>query len=197
MRQLRLSRALVPASGGSTDGPGAQWSPALGQGAADGRRLSIVRLSIRLIWSCCSDAPATTRIAAMSVAYTSDGRCPAAASASRKERTIASSLASHLACTRSVRRDNRAKRVDHALLGCSSRRASCSLIRGSHDDGGCALVQLVRNRERIEQLEVAAELDPVVRTQLGPPVLFVPVRMRRLPMPDTGTQLRHGRRDAT
>ena len=67
------------------------------------------------------------------------------------------------------------------------------VVRGSQDDGGCTLAQLVGNRERVEQKEVVAELDPVRGNELGPVLLLVPVRMRRLPMPDTGAQLAYGR----
>ena len=66
------------------------------------------------------------------------------------------------------------------------------VIRRCQDDGGRVLAQLVGNGERIEQHEVVAELDPVGRDELGPPLLLVPVGMRRLPMPDTGPQLTHG-----
>jgi hypothetical protein len=38
------------------------------------------------------------------------------------------------------------------------------------------------------------EFDAVGRNELGPPLLLVPVRVRRLPVPDTGAQLTHGAR---
>src|SRR5207245_10716758 len=67
------------------------------------------------------------------------------------------------------------------------------VVRRGQDDGGGALAQLVRNGERVEQKEVVAELDRVRRDELRPPLLLVPVWMRRLPLPDTGAQLMHGR----
>src|SRR5207237_5802671 len=67
------------------------------------------------------------------------------------------------------------------------------VVRRGQDDGGGALAQFVGNRERVEQQEVVAELDRVRRDELGPPLLLVPVWMRRLPLPDTGAQLMHGR----
>jgi hypothetical protein len=67
------------------------------------------------------------------------------------------------------------------------------VVRGSQHDGGCARVQLAGNGERVEQQEVVAELDPVRRNDLGPPLLLDPVRVRRLRVPDTGAQLRTGR----
>ena len=66
------------------------------------------------------------------------------------------------------------------------------VVRRGQDDGGRAVAQLIGNRERVEQQEVVAKLDPVRRDELGPPLLVVPVGMRRLPMPDTGAQLTHG-----
>src|SRR5262249_34174434 len=68
------------------------------------------------------------------------------------------------------------------------------VVRRGQDDGGRALAQLVGNRERVEQDEVVAELDRVRRDELGPPLLRIPVGMRRLPMPDPGSQLTHGAR---
>src|SRR5262249_29886641 len=55
-----------------------------------------------------------------------------------------------------------------------------------------ALAQPVGNRERVEQQKVVAERDRVRRNELGPPLLLIPVGMRRLPMPDTRAQLTHG-----
>src|SRR5205814_4348955 len=69
------------------------------------------------------------------------------------------------------------------------------VVRRGQDDGGGAFARLVGNGERVEQQKVVAELDRVRRNELGPPLLLVPVGMRRLPMPDTGAQLTH-RRDA-
>src|SRR6476620_12711364 len=71
------------------------------------------------------------------------------------------------------------------------------VVRRGQDDGGRALAQLVGNGERIEQHEVVAELDPVRRDELGPPLLLVPIGMRRLPMPDTWPQLTHGAQSVT
>jgi hypothetical protein len=66
------------------------------------------------------------------------------------------------------------------------------VIRSGQDDRGRALAQLIRHAERVEQQEVVADLDSVRRNELGPPLLLVPIGMRRSPMPDTGTQLTHG-----
>src|SRR5581483_1518510 len=65
--------------------------------------------------------------------------------------------------------------------------------RGQHD-GGRAFEQPGGNREGVEQEELAARLDGVRRDELGPPLLVVPVGVRRLPLPDTGTQLAHAGR---
>ena len=70
------------------------------------------------------------------------------------------------------------------------------VVRRSQDNSGRTLAQLVGNGKRVEQQDVVAELDQVRRDELGPPLLFVPVGMRRLPVPDTRAQLTHGR-DAT
>src|SRR5438445_13493109 len=67
------------------------------------------------------------------------------------------------------------------------------VVRRGQDDGGRALAQLVGNGERVEQQEVVAELDRVRRDELWPPLLLVPVGMRRLPMPDAGAQRTHWR----
>src|SRR6266511_1202612 len=67
------------------------------------------------------------------------------------------------------------------------------VVRRGQDDGGRALAQLVGNGEWVEQHEVVAELDRVRGDEFGPPLLLVPVGMRRLPMPDTRAKLTHGR----
>ena len=67
------------------------------------------------------------------------------------------------------------------------------VVRRGEDDGGRALAQLVGNGERVEEDEVVAELDRVRGDELGPPLLLVPVGMRRVPMPDARAKLTHGR----
>ena len=92
-----------------------------------------------------------------------------------------------------------AELLDPVLPGVGGRRvhrqaeAACValVVRRGQDDGGRALAQLVGNRERVEQQEVVADRDPVRRDELGPPLLLVPVRMGRLPVPDTGLELPH------
>src|SRR5262249_8906799 len=67
------------------------------------------------------------------------------------------------------------------------------VVRRRQDDGGRTLAQLVGNGERVEQQELVAELDRIRRDELGPLLLVIPVGMRRLPMPDPGANLTHGR----
>ena len=75
----------------------------------------------------------------------------------------------------------------------AERSGAALVVRRGQDDGARALAQLVRDGQRVEQHEVVAELDPVRRDELGPPLLRVPFGMRRLPVPDAGAQLAHGR----
>src|SRR5581483_7837228 len=65
------------------------------------------------------------------------------------------------------------------------------VVRRGEDDGRRALPQLVRNCERIEEHDVVAELDRVGGDELRPPLLAVPVGMRRLPVPDAWAKLLH------
>ena len=44
----------------------------------------------------------------------------------------------------------------------------------------------------VQQHEFVAELDRIGGDELGPPLLVVPVGMRRLPVPDAGAHLTHG-----
>jgi hypothetical protein len=85
--------------------------------------------------------------------------------------------------------DRRAEPLDQAL------RVALVPRRGEHDRRlalGRELLELARHGQRIEQKQALAVVDRVRRHTLAPRLGRPPLGVRRLPVPQAGTQLAHG-----